>query len=338
MKQLQRYSYVTIVPFEKTLFYATALPLDTKLSKALIALNYKARAPFNDPFIISYRSGERLYLWFARERFGSAVVIPESFLLFLHLRKKYRDAVVVIDAAVKKVLVIRNGVLEAAFVSDKSDETLLAVAKDEYGVTRSVTVSAQEYADIASNLIALVQPGHLLRFSQVSWDRRTLLRLFEKRLLYPVVGMIALYMGVSYLQAWSMQREVARLEETLYRLKATNAPLKKAIREYNDRIGRFNAFAAQELVVPSAFRILRSVYGVIGPEDKARLQLVSVEGRTLQLRLETDENPVKYLDRLGKTAYVENVIIQNSYARRSAPKLIVYAIDLKTTQEVVHEQ
>ena len=335
VKQLIKRGYFKIVPFEETSFFKTALPGETKLTKELIELNYRSYAPYNTPFIVSYQEKGQLYIWYMQKDADAFVVIPESFLLYLHFKQRLSDAIIIIeDEQIKKVLVIKQGGLENAFVTAQTNELLHEIATNEYGITESVVIERAQYKQVRSQLDSLIDLQILLRFSQISFEKDTLLSLFEQKLLYPIIAMIVFYIGVTYIQAYEMQNRVDKLTKELEKVKEKTKPIKQAIVTYNEEIARYNQFATKELLTPNPFRILKKIYNTIGKKDKAALELVSIDGLHMQLRLSTDEDPIKYLNKLNKIPYFTNVIIQSTYKRRNKPKLIIYAIDLKTTQEI----
>ena len=333
---LKKRGIVRIVPFDETYYLHVDLPSDTKLDEKLIELNYRHRSPYDNPCIIHCRRKERLCLWFTPQTCHAPVVIPESYLLYRYLVEQKQNILIVIDTHPRKILVIKNGELEAAFTTRDHDETMLRLTQEEFGIEELKKIGGEDYDYLRhEKLPRVVSLQDLIRFTRVSLDQKAFVEAFERRLAYPLIGLIAIYITVTYTQGYYLSREVQKLENQYRELKKKETPLKLKIREYNERIERYREFARKELIVPNPFLILADVYDKILPNDRAVLRYFTLQDLNLQIAMQVRNNPVLFLNRFNSIPYFKTVIIANSFGRTKKNRTVVYSIDLKTTTEAL---
>ncbi len=339
LKFLLKRGYIAIVPFEETFFLSTGIPSHVSMTKQLIELNYASSVPFKPRCMIDYQEGQVLYLWFCHQEYKERLRIPESFLIYYYYKARYQEAILVIGEEKRKIVVIKESRLKATMTVETSVypiEQTLALLQEEYMITSVVSIGTKEYHRAKTDALHTIPIKEWIRFSNISIDKATVLRFFEERLLYPVIGLIILYMITTYTQARWMEHKEHILEKELRQLQIKNSAIKEQLRSYNAEIEKFNQFEEKELSTPNPYRIVERLCYSIGNKERAIIDNLQIEGLSMELRLKTSEGAVKYLNRLNQTGLFKNVTIQNIYKGTNKDDLVVYDIELKTPKEMTN--
>jgi len=326
---LQHYGILTVVPMSECYFLVKNLPKKTKLSKELIKLNFEKYAPFTAKKVLRYQvNAEQLYLWFVKKEYRQFILMPESYLISLALPPQER--IYIFQGEINKVFVIAKGVMQEAFELADDDTVQLSLLQDQYAIQSVVKKSAVEYEQFLKKGIEKLTPQALLSFWQLEFSKDKILSYILEKLTYPILFFIAFFILVSYTQSYFMQKKQTTLEETLHSLKSQNKVVKNQIYNYNNKVRMLQNFTDKELRQPDAFGIINLLYDVIKPEDKAKLVYFSFDDSGVQIRIETKEDGIRYLNRLNKIDIFKSVVIQSSRTnRRTKEKIFTFAIELK---------
>ncbi len=333
-KILSKYNFITILPFEDTFFYTTTLPKKIKFSKELIELNYLKYSPYSSSNIINRVDSQHLMLWYFKERVDSAVIIPESYLLYEELKKNREDAVYIVNDTIVKIIVIKESKLLSAFTLDNLDEMVINLTMDEFQVFKRVEVDKESYNKLTENSLNELSLKEVFKFNQLSLDRKDLLKVAVDKLSYPLSLLVLLAMLVSYTQTALLKSEIEDLKESYKSKKDENREIKKYVKEHNKEVKKWKEFIKKELRYIGPITILDALYTIFKDDEKAYLTSVFINENRLQIRIQTDINPVEFLNRLNKIDYFSNVVIQNTHKPRNKMKITSYDITLKMMKDI----
>jgi cell division protein FtsB len=310
---------IQIVPLSSLFFESKPLPTGLKLSKEVIGINYAKLSPVRDPRILFYRSERMLYLWFLpADRKVSLIPIPENFLFYLGVKRQ--DGVYWIGG--EKVVVIKERELLSSFQTDTNfDAHTLA---QEYVLDKIEEIDRIQEKEILGQGIEALTPSDILQFIQIDLTPRELAITVLDRFTYPAIALMLLYAGVGYFQGQMLKRDLEHLRAEYQQLRRGNTPFKEKIRRHNREVEFLAAFASRELQLSDSVQILERIQGIVHPGEKAKLESVRVTGNLVDLRLVTREDPVKYLERLNALPGIADVVIANTYKRRSGEKLYTF--------------
>jgi len=330
-----RYNIARTINVENSFFYSTPLPPNTKLTKELIELNYKRYSPFIKFDMIFYIEKDFLYIWFIKNGLSDVekniVIIPNSFLLYKSLSKK--DAIYICNTEIKQILVVKNSkLLASSFVENISDE-MLSIIQTEYQLKEIVQLSNDSVDSLYQEAIQEFSLSDIIKFSRIRVDKQSIQDFIIEKMTYPLIGLILLYIVISYAQGYYMQKIVDEKSYEFKTLKMKNSAINKTIHEHNKMVEKFQDFMTKELYVVDPYRVLFDMYKVIKKNDKAILKSFKVSNQLVKIKIETDEDPIKYLERLNKISYFENAVIENVLKRKKHKKIVSYSLKVKMHYE-----
>lgn len=331
---LRKYGILKVISMQESFFKVSALTKKVKLSPELIQLNYEKLSPVENPTILSYKEENLIYLWFVKkQQLNEKILIPESFLIYKALRHK-QDGIYIFKTFPKQVYVLKEKRLQAAFVSyETTDSATLNIVKDEYELTNLQIFDGKEHDKVLQRELERLSFSELLAFLQFKIDRDNLQQLFIQKLTYPLVSLLFLYMLVSYLQGYFMQKKVDTLTKEYQTLKTKNSNVKNAIRKHNQEVDKLEQFFATEFEAVEPFQATNDLYKIILPKDKATVNFFSVTNDTVKIKIKTKDNAIKYLKRFNDIKYFKDIVIENTFRQRDGYKIHTYTMKVKADHE-----
>jgi len=333
-KILSKYNFITILPFEDTFYYVAPLLKKINFSKELLRLNYVKYAPYKNPNIVSLTQNSSLMLWFYKVSIDTTVIVPESYLAYKELRTRQEDALYVIHDTSIKILIIKDSKLLSAFTLDAIDNNTIALSMDEYQVSLRVDIEKLEYEGLKERALNSLSIQEFYKFNQLDLDKRSIFKKFVDKASYPVSAMIIFAVLVSYIQSSVLKSQINDLTQEYIQKKDKNKEIKKFIKEHNHQVKKWKVFIDEELVYVEPIAILDSLYNIFEESEKANLVDVSLSENKMNVKIQTDMNPVIFLNRLNEVKYFSRVIIENTHKQRNKTKIISYDIDVKMLKEI----
>jgi len=333
-KILSKYNIITVVPFEETFFYTTELPKNIKFSQDLIKFNYLKYSPYKNPSILNIVQDKKLLIWYQKEKVNSSIVIPESYVLYKELCKNTQDAIYIIKDNLIKILVIKNTVLLSSFVIDNIDEDIIKLTMDEFQISKIVNIETQEYMSLKTKALAGLSIKDFLLFNQLKLDRKTLMKTFVNKASYPIAALTVFSMFVSYMNSNILESEINELNNIYTAEKIKNKEIKKYIKKHNSQVKIWKEFVSKELVFVGPIILLDNIYEIFKEGEKAYLMSISINATKMNIKIQTDLNPVEFLNRLNEIKYFSRVVIQNTRKPRNNLPIISYDIDVKMIKDL----
>lgn len=332
---LKKYNLITVLPFENTFFYTVVMPKQVKLTKEVVSLNFLKFSPYKNPSIIIKFINKKMLLWFYESDIKTAVAIPESYIAYKGLlNNKEDDALYVINDETIKVIAIKNSSFVGAFTLKNIDENTIKISMDEYELNKKVFISKDEYYSILEASKESLNFSDIYSFSQLDLDKKNILKKLIDVSSYPIAGAIVLAIFISYVQGSILNQELDELTSRYQEEKAKNKEIKQEIKKHNKEVKKYKSFIDTELKFIQPISILESIYGIFEKGDKATLKYITINDTNIKLIINTDENPVKYLNRLNSINYFKQVIIQSTRKPKHGLKSITYEIETKLLKNV----
>jgi len=329
LELLLKYGVAEIVPMQKSYFHVAILPKKIKFSKELIRLNYEKLSPFDNAYILTYLEDKRLYLWFTQLKNLKKIVIPEAFLIYQQLKMK-NDGIYIFDTEPKKVFIIKNNLLENTFVSTETDDTILNILKVEYLFEKYFLLSSNDFNCLYKKALKKITILELYNFSQISLTKESIQRFFIQKLTYPFIFFMLFYIGITYTQAFFMQQKIDKLTEAYNVLKNKNHLIKDAIKKHNIEVDNYKKFINTELYSYDPYSVLYDMYSIINKGENTFIKSMEIANNHVKLMIQTNENAIKYLNRLNEIPYFKRVVIENNFHKKGTKeKIITYSIDMK---------
>lgn len=331
---LSKYNFITIIPFDETFFYASTLPKKVKFTKELVHLNYSKYSPYKNSNIINYIDSDYLMLWFYEKEISSTIIIPESYLVFKELKSNQKDSIYIIQDDNIKIIIIKNNKLINAFSLDTIDEVTIKLTMDEYQIFQKDEITQNEYKDILQKAKKSLNIKDFYKFNNLELDRKTLLNNFVEKVSYPIAILIIFTIFISYLHENMLKSDIKNLKATYSLEKDKNRDIKSYIKKHNKEVKKWRGFALKELVYVEPVSILNSIYSIFEEKEKAYLVDVSISENKVLIKIQTDINPIVFLNRLNEINCFSRVIIQNTHKPRDAMKIISYDIEVKMLKDI----
>jgi len=333
-KILSKYKLIKILPFQDTFFHALSLPKKITLSKELLALNYAKYAPYKSPNIIDLLQDNYLMLWFYQKELPETIIIPESYAIFKELVLLNEDAIYVMQDDIVKIIVIKDKKLLNAFVLHELDDVTIKLSMDESQVFKRVNIEKGEYESILKKSLNAISFKDFYAFNRIDLDKKTLLNKLVNKASYPLALLIVFTIFVSFTHEYLLESKITKLQNIYKAKRAKNKEIQRYIKSHNMEIKKQNSFAKKELLQIPSMLLLDSIYSIFKGKDKAHLIDVSINTNKIAVKIQTDVNPVIFLNRLNEIKYFSRVIIQNSYKPRDAMRIISYDIEVKMLKDI----
>ena len=281
-------------------------------------------------------SNKQLLLWFypKNDDIKSIIVIPESYILFKELQKRDEDAIYVIEDDLIKIIIIKNGIIVSTFVLKNYDENILSLSLNEHGLSKKIDITKDEYLKLLTTSKNNINSSDLYKFLQIDTDIKALFKSLVDIATYPIVVLIFFAMMVSYVQGVMLSSDIENLKENYIVQKQKNSEIKQKIKKHNQKVKKYEKFIDEELTFIGPIALLNSIYTVFEDGDKASIHSVTVNNTRVVLQIDTDENPIKYLNRLNQIKYFKDVVIKNTRKRKKRVATITYDIEVKSLKEL----
>ena len=329
-KLLFKYKFIRILPFDDAFYYSTYVPKNVKFTKALIELNYLKYSPFKNPFIVDCIQNDNVMLWYSKNKIEAPFIVPESYFLFMELKKQKKNAIYILKDTILKTLVIKDSKLLSAFVLDTIDENILDLSLEEYQVKETIYLDKMEYTKLYQDAQKNLSFQDMFKFRQFDFEIKSIFKKTFEYLAYPIAGLIMFAIILNFIHGKMLHKDLNKLQKNYTTIKSHNQKTLKAINEHNQKIHLWQDFIDKELIYPDSKQILDLVYTIFKTKENVSLVSLSASNGKMTLMLKTNMNPVIFLNRLSKISYFHRVIIAQTYKSPNSLPVVVYNIDINT--------
>jgi len=131
-----------------------------------------------------------------------------------------------------------------------------------------------------------------------------------------------------------LESEINELNNIYTAEKIKNKEIKKYIKKHNSQVKIWKEFVSKELVFVGPIILLDNIYEIFKEGEKAYLMSISINATKMNIKIQTDLNPVEFLNRLNEIKYFSRVVIQNTRKPRNNLPIISYDIDVKMIKDL----
>ena len=255
---------MVVIDIEDTFFVRKEVPKSLKVNKEIIKINYMNLSPFENGDFVFFRKNSILYMWFfdrsAIERKNGAILVPESFLIYVFFSKKIgkKNAIIIKESKDKKfVLVIREGELVSQFVSKEKNDEIVDKLTRKFSLKNFKVIGMNETLDLS-----FFSFRDFLVFLKFGYEKFSDKRIFESLYNLAVSFMINLFITINLFTLFSyfyLSLTVSNKEKQLYSLEQSNVSLKKYFKEMVKEEKFTNEFFGKELAYPPLYSCVATI-------------------------------------------------------------------------------
>ena len=167
---LLKKNIIELSHIEKSFFIYKKLDKSIKFTEEIIKLNYLKESPysFDETHITSIVEGSNLYLWFNKNE--NKKYLPESLLIYKHLKKKYNNVICLIKGKQDKLIIIKESILFSSFSKKELSEQELFLLKKEYMIDEVLILKNDEYHNVLENSYASLSISDLFQVLNIQID------------------------------------------------------------------------------------------------------------------------------------------------------------------------
>ncbi len=234
--------FITVLPIKKSFFKPLFFEESVKMDEEAIRLNYSHLSPFPKSAIIYKNEGKNLYLWFYQDENiqRSKIVIPEAYLIYKRFKDK--NAVIVIEESVYKIVVVKDFQILSQTVKDKVDEKYLELLKKEYGVEKEIFLNKRDYEEILGDSFYSLSFADILRFGHFEIDKNFWVSLLE-RISLPVLAIVFFMITIEYGEYFYIKNEIASKTKEYRELKRKNDQIRSEIEDLEREAEKYINFS-----------------------------------------------------------------------------------------------
>ena len=308
-------SFIHILPANETFFFQTKFEKKIKLSKALIYLNYKKYAPYNNPFLTTLIEEKNLYIWFYPTELSAKIIIPESYLMFSFFKETYPNVLLLIEAQIPYVIIIKNGVLLNTYVAGDS-ENFIEMELNQHGLSEFKRVSHGEYFESKAESLENLGIKDIYKWNTLTIEHRDLLSKVVNGIAYPLSFLLFFMMSIELYHVNELEKTLAKVEENYRDAKVKNDDIREKINLVSVKEEKWKRFVQRELPyadLPSIFLRISKAF-----KDKGfTFKSFSIVGSRIKIEMGTKEDFIKGLNILKKIEGLEDVALKHTNKKRA---------------------
>ena len=326
--------YVSHVDMQKSFFYTTTIEENKRFSADVLRLNFSHISPYKTFDILPLYDNNRVLLWFIPKNLtlNTAIIIPEAYLLYLECKKTDLNGIFIVQDAMDKLLVIKEGRLEAAYCGynlQAQKEALL----DEYSLENIYLLSSSK----AKTLIQEAFDNYPL-WQYYHWyhsntsPKEQIIEYLNKATL-PIAILIALFITSEYAKDRYIQNHYQTLQDEYVALKKQNDPYRKELKAFKKSITFNNLFYDETLRYPNSIDVMDTLFTIVSHDLNNTIKNFKLSGEKLNLTVETND-VIGILNDVLKSGYVTEFKVKSSRKiRRKNKEYVAYEGKLKTLKD-----
>lgn len=316
---------------QESFFYTATIEAKQRFAPEILHLNFAHLSPYKEFEILPFYEGNRVLLWFMPQSPTTPIIIPEAYLLSLYCKEQSENALFIIEDTLDKLLVIKNGRLEAAYCGYRLQEQKESLL-DEYGVEDIYLLSAAKAKELQESYLNSYRQHYHWYYSKVSFKEKAIEYLDKATI--PISIIIALFIAIEFGRDYYIQKHYEALEQEYLMLKKQNDPYREELKALKESISFNNSFYDDVLLYPNSLKVLNSMTEIISHDLNNTIKGLKLTGAKLELSLETND-PITILEETLKSRYfIEFKIKSSRKVRKTNKEYVVYEGILKKLKDV----
>jgi len=300
--------YISIIPIEDSFFYSTIIDSSVKFNKETLYLNFAHISPYPIFEIIPFYEGSNLLLWFI-PKLNKPINIPQSYLLFLELVKKDKNAIFIIDGDTFKVIVIKDGILKASFISYSMGELEKQTLLDEYQLENIYSVPLSKYN--IDNILDNYSPINYYKWYISNQSLKDKALEYLNLAVIPTSIIIFIFISFETLKDNYIENRYNLLKEEYLSIKKENDKYRDDLKNQKHIKEFYNSFYYNILIYPNSFEVISKISQIVADDENNTIKYFKLSGDTINLSIET-HNAIPILNQSLKSGYFEEFKIKSS--------------------------
>ena len=323
---LQKLGFLYILKLEESYFKSVDFKKNKKPPKDVIWLNYQDLSPFENTQIFSTLNGGKLFLWFAEKDIKESLVIPESYLLAKFLIHENiienQEGIVVYNTEPKKIIVLKNGILQAEFSKKQISSYELELLKKEFGIVNVYSFSTELFQQHIEASYENISIEEIFSFISFDLNYKEIFKIILDKFIIPfslVISTLFLIQGINYIV---VQDKISSMENTYKTIRMKSSTLRDELTEIDDSLLLYTKLQSELEVNQKYFDSIDATSKILQDTNSTLLFLRATENN-FRVRIDTNETSHLF-EMFIKTNLFGNLRIQNSKKnKRTNRELII---------------
>ena len=307
---LKRKNKILILPIEDTFFKYITFDKKINLDKNAIKLNYSHLSPYKNTNIVSLQDEENLYLWFYEGEYKDKIIIPQGYILFNYLKKRYHDHIVIIESHPAKILVIKNSILLSQSIKTRVDEAYIKSLQKEFSVFKEAYISINQFEHIEENALNELSLQDLLKFTNFDFNRGKITDIVNIVAL-PSLILVVMIIIFEYIQKFYIDYKIDESKKIYKEFKAKNSKIRKKMDLAEQEIDKYKEFIDKEGEFTQKFLVASKLAKHL--EDfNSTIRYIEFSGDKASITIKTKKQN-ELIDKLIKSNYLTNIKVESNY-------------------------
>jgi len=320
---LRKFDFLDLLKVEESYYNSFDLKKTKKLSKEVVLLNYAEHSPYSNFDIFYNIENEKVNLWYTDKEFDATIVLPESVVFTKYFVKNKVDGIIVFDTHPKKLIVIKDGVLQRQFSKNEIAPYEISLLKKEFAVDGYHVYNTQEYQEYFKYAVESLSLKNILDFFSFEFNYKNLIDVIVKKISIPLSVFVSVLLFIEFLNYFYVQDRLKGVEKEYSAVKEKTQMTRDSVNEIQDMTGKYIKLEKEFDNNKKLIKAVDSVSGIIKDANASFLFLRISEN---EFRIKVDTNQTSQVfTKIVNLGYFEDLKIQSAVKNRRDPgeKVIV---------------
>ena len=304
---------IQILPIEETYLKHIRFEKKIILDKNAIKLNYAHLSPYKNTQIISLQNDEELYLWFHEREFKDKIILPQGYILYNYLKKRYHDHIVIIETNPAKILVIKDSILVSQSIKRRVDEAYIKSLQKEYGVFKEAYISINQFEHIEENALKELSFQDLLKFANFNFDKGGISEIINVVAL-PFMIFVSLIIVLEYMQSFYIDYKKNEAKKVYREYKSKNSKIRKKYDLVEADIQKYKEFIKKEPEFTQKFLIASKLSKEL-KDFNSTIRYIEFSGDKASVTIKTKRQN-ELIAKLIKSDFLKDLKVESNYKNK----------------------
>lgn len=279
---------IQLLSIEDSYFKSFDFQRKKKLSKEVIRINYGEYSPY-DEFDISYRqSADEISLWYSQIPLESAIVVPESYILYSYFLDKGIEGLIVFDTSPQKLIVIKEGKLKSQFSKEHISAYAIRLLQKEFAIEHRHDFSDLEYQESIDIGIRNLSLTSLFDFLYLKLDKKSLFQSVIDYTAKPIAILVALLLVLEVINYFYIENSLKVLQAQYKNVKSQTEILRKRVNNIDSDMEQFEQLGSELKMNQKIIDSIESIAQIVFDEN-GTFQYIRVSEDSIEISLESNQ-------------------------------------------------
>lgn len=333
---LRKRDKLYILPVKDSYFKHIAFEKKVAIDENAIKLNYAHFSPYKKSEIVSLSKETNLLLWFYEQSVENKLVIPEGYLLYNYLKKRYDNHIIIIDTEPAVVLVLKEAMLVSQSVKKGADDRYSKALQREFSLDKAVHISAHEYGHIMNRAVLDVEYQDFLHFSNFSFDKRKIEKVVNAAAM-PFLVLIGMMVVLETVQSFYIGYQTDSQSKVYRELKEKNQKVRTQYDKVEEKIEAYKTFIETEQHFNTKFYIAAKLSSYL-QEYNSTIRYIEFTGSAASVTIKTARQN-ELVSALLKSGILENLKLGAIHKdSKTGMDQVTFTANIVPPQRAAHEQ